>query len=86
MYCLALLDSGNYVLRLCRILEQKGYPVEVVSTPCKIAKDGCGYCLKFSEQYKDTIIREGNEAGIYVKKIYNIISMRYKNVYEKIYP
>lgn len=86
MYCLGILDSGNYVFRLGRLLKSKGYPVEIVSTPCKIAKDGCGFCLRFPLQYKDIVINEGIEAGTFIREIYEIVNVSYKNVYKKIYP
>lgn len=86
MYCLGLLNSSNYVLRLCRILRNKGYPAEVVSTPCKIAKNSCGYCIRFHEQYKDSVIREGAEACIPIREIYQVVKVSHKNVYQKIYP
>ncbi|HHV97021.1 MAG TPA: DUF3343 domain-containing protein [Clostridiaceae bacterium] len=86
MYCLSLLDSGNYVLHLYTILKNKGYPAEVVSTPCKIAKNSCGYCLKFKCENKDVVIQESIKAGIPVREIYKVTKAHYKNVYQKIYP
>ncbi len=35
---LAIMDSGNYALKLCAMLARKGYVFEVVSTPCQIAR------------------------------------------------
>ena len=86
MYCLGLLDSGNYVLYLYSILRSKGYPAEVIATPCKIAKSSCGYCLKFNCQYKDVVIKESVDAGTPVREIYQVTKVNYKNVYQKIYP
>jgi len=85
MECLALFDSGNYVFNFCRIMENKGYVFEVVSTPCQIAKNGCGYSLKFPIEYKDLIIRSAIECKMPVREIYKIIPMFTKNKYEKIY-
>lgn len=84
MYCLAILDSGNYVFNLCRILEKKGYVFEVVSTPCHIAKDGCGYCLKFPIEYRDMVVCEGILNRMPVREIYKIIPYATKNRYERI--
>ncbi|HOJ11670.1 MAG TPA: DUF3343 domain-containing protein [Clostridiales bacterium] len=86
MYYLVLVDSGNYAIRLSRIMAQKGYPVEVVSTPCKIAKNGCGYCLRLIPEYKDTLINEGKTNAINIREIYSVTNASYKNIYKKIYP
>lgn len=83
-YLLAILDSGNYVFNLCRTLENKGYVFEVVATPCQIAKSGCGYCLKFPDEYKDLVVDEAKENGFKVREIYKITNSFAKNIYEKI--
>lgn len=85
MFCLALVDSGNYAFRLCTILERKGYVFEVVATPCQIARNGCGYCIKLPYQLMDIIINEGLANNIPVKEVYRIIPEAFKNKYEKIY-
>ena len=85
MYHIAMLDSGNFVFSLCRILERKGYVFEVVSIPCQIAKSGCGYCLKFPAEYMDLIIREGAGSNMPIREIFKVIPMFSKNKYEKVY-
>jgi hypothetical protein len=84
MYCLAIVDSGNFAYRLSEIMNIKGYDVEVVTTPCKLAKSGCSYCIKLPFKYKDIIIKEGLENKIYIREIYKIIPLDTKNVYERI--
>lgn len=85
MNCIALMYSGNYVLNICRQLERKGYVFEVISTPCQLAKEGCGYCLKFPEEYKDIVLNEGIINRQPIREIYRIIPLFSKNKYEKIY-
>jgi hypothetical protein len=85
MYCVAVLDSGNFVLSLCRALEKKGYVFEVISTPCQIAKGGCGYCLRFPEKYKDLVINEGFANLTPVREIYRVVNEVTKNRYVRIY-
>lgn len=85
MYCVAILDSGNYVFNLCSVLEKKGYVFEVVSIPCHIAKSGCGYCLKFPFEYMDMVINEAKAINTPVREIYKIVPMFSKNQYTKIY-
>ncbi len=82
---IAIVDSGNYALSLCRILERKGYVFEVVSTPCHIAKNGCGYCIRFPLEYMNLIIEEGKANNIIVREIYRIVNLGMKNRYEKVW-
>lgn len=85
MYCLAILDSGNYVFNLCSILEKKGYVFEVVSTPCKIAKEGCGYCIKLPEEFTDMLVKTGRENKLFIREMYKVVPGIMKNEYKKIY-
>ena len=84
MNAIAIVDSGNYAMRLCHILEKKGYVFEVVSTPCQIAKDGCGYCIRFPLEFKDLIVNEGKVNSIAVREVYNIVNLVTKYRYERV--
>jgi hypothetical protein len=84
MNCLAILDSGNYTFSLCRILETKGYVFEVISTPCQIAKGGCGYCLRFPIEFLNLVISEGKQNRLFIREVYKVIPMFNKNKYEKL--
>ena len=55
---IAILDSGNYALKLSAALEKKGFLFEVMSTPCHIAKGGCSYCLKSPLEFKKLVLEE----------------------------
>lgn len=83
MYCLAMLDSGNYVFNLCRAFEKKGYVFEVISTPCHIAKGGCGYCLKFPPECRELVKSEALALGTPVREIYTVTSLSTRNSYKK---
>lgn len=85
MFCIAIVDSGNYAFKLVSRLEKKGYVFEVVSTPCQIAKNGCGYSIKFPFEYRDVILGEAIETGIAIREIFRVIPGVTKNIYEKIY-
>lgn len=85
MEYLAILDSGNYVVKLCTALERKGYVFEVISTPCQISRYGCGYCLKFPAEYMDIVLNEGIVNKMPVREVYKIIPLFMKNKYERIY-
>lgn len=86
MYCLAMLQSGNYVYSLCRYFERKNLVFEVVNTPCHLAKWGCSYALKFPERYTDEIIKGGHDNGTPVMEIYKVNPGIVKNFYQKIFP
>jgi hypothetical protein len=83
---IAIFDSGNYALRLCSILEKKGYVFEVIATPCHIAKSGCGYSLRFPLRYMGVVLQEARMNGLIVREIYRIENQVTKNKYVKIYP
>lgn len=85
MDCIAIVDSGNYAFSLCRALEKKGYVFEVISTPCQIARNGCGYCIKLPVEFKDVLLNEGNANHIPVREIYTIEKFMTRNRYKKIY-
>ncbi len=72
MDCIALYDSGNFAYRICRVFEQKGIVFQVISTPCKVTKTGCGYCLLFPEQYLNHVISVSTANGFQVKEVYKI--------------
>lgn len=82
---IALMDSGNYVLKLCDILEKKGYVFEVVSTPCHIARNGCSYCLKFPMEFKDMILQEALLNKLVIREIYQVKHHLNRNIYERVY-
>jgi len=84
MYGIAILDSGNFALKLCSILEKKGYVFEVVSTPCHIATNGCSYCIRFPMEHIDVIIDESMGNNIAVREIYRVVNQVTRNKYERI--
>lgn len=85
MDAIAILDSGNYALKLCTVLERKGYVFEVVSTPCQIAKGGCSYCLKFPVEYRDLVLQEALFNKLAIREIYQVEPQFTKNKYTRIY-
>lgn len=84
MFGIAIFDSGNYAMNLCRILEKKGYVFEVVSTPCQIARNGCSYCLRFPFEFRDMIVDEGTANHIAVREVYKVVNQLTKNRYERV--
>ena len=85
MDAIAIMDSGNYALKLCTILEKRGYIFEVVSTPCQIAKGGCSYCLKFPVEFKALVLQEALFNKITIREIYQVEPQFTRNKYTRIY-
>jgi hypothetical protein len=79
-----MLGSGNYVYKLNSELQRKGYEFEVVSTPCHVARGGCGLCLKFPEEYFEMVRDEADEIKTPVKEAFRVIPGFNKNKYERI--
>lgn len=84
MDCLAVYDSGNYTIKMKRHFEAKGLVFEVISLPCKISNQGCGYCLKFPEEYRELVVSESKKTRYPVRELYRIIKGLTKNTYEKL--
>ena len=82
---IAIMDSGNYALRLCGILERKGYVFEVTSTPCHIARNGCSYCLRFPLEYKELVLQEALLNKIVIREIYKVEPQFNRNRYVRVY-
>lgn len=82
---IAILDSGNYVLELCGILEKKGYIFEVASTPCHIAKNGCSYCLRFPLEYMNVVLHEASANNLVIREIYRMEPQLTRNRYVRVY-
>jgi len=85
MYCLAIMNSGNQAVRLAELFEKKGIRLEVVSTPCKIAIEGCSYCLQFPEEMLNEIKETAAEKDIKIQSIYLKRKEALINKYEKIF-
>ncbi len=82
---IAILDSGNYALKLCSIFEKKGYIFEVTSTPCQLAKNGCSYCLRFPVEFSNMVLQEALLNNIVVREMFKVIPQLTKNRYERIF-
>lgn len=86
MDCLAVYDSGNYTIKMSRHFERMGLVFEVISLPCRISAQGCGYCLKFPEKYRELIVSESKAQNYPVRELYRVNKGIFKNSYEKLWP
>ena len=81
MDCIVTCDSGNYCMRLSSLLNKEGYHSEVTSTPCKLAKGGCSYSVKFSCDLYDKVAAVAKNNNINIKAAYRIEQKHLKNDY-----
>ena len=84
MDCLAVYDSGNYTIKMCRYFERKGLVFEVISLPCRISSQGCGYCLKFPEEYLKDVLAGSREMNYSIRELFRVNKGFMKNTYEKL--
>lgn len=83
-FCLATFISGNFAISLNNILSRQGFNCEVTATPCRIANSGCGYCIKFPEQYLGVLPGIARENRIALGKIYSVEEKNGKKTYIEI--
>lgn len=83
MNCLAIMESGNYALALVKNLEEEGIQCQVVSTPCKLSKEGCGYSVRFNLKDKEDLVKIALQNGIIIKSFYKIIKDTLRTKYHK---
>lgn len=67
---LILCRSLTYAQRTARILEQAGISGHVMRTPRSIAGEGCGYCVKISEQWLSKALALLRREGLGPKQVY----------------
>lgn len=84
MDCLAVYDSGNYTIKMSRFFESQGLVFEVISLPCRISSQGCGYCLKFPEEYINIVLEKSREMKYPVRELFRVTKGFMKNTYERL--
>lgn len=84
MDCLIICKSGNFALKLSDLASRSGYYCEVASTPCKLAKEGCSYCIKFNCENFDKIKELAESNNIDVSRAYKIEKGLSSNKYTSI--
>jgi len=68
-------------MRLLNLLNKEGCHSEVTSTPCKLAKGGCSYSVKFSCDLYDKVADVAKRNSINIKAAYRIEPKLLKNDY-----
>jgi len=84
MLCIAVMESGNHAIALSQELENAGVMAQVISTPCKLAKEGCGYSLRFDMNDQEAINKIATERDLKVRSYYRVSKDFMKSKYQKI--
>lgn len=67
---LATVSSSTSANRIKRRINEFGVFSSVVQTPQSLAKDGCGYSLRFDDSAKPIVVRAAHELGIRIRAFY----------------
>lgn len=70
VFYLMLCRSLTYAQRSVHALEKAGVPGYILRTPKQLTTDGCGYCVKVSEQKFDRAMNILRQNGLPPKKVY----------------
>jgi len=81
---IASLSSSTSAGRIKRKLYDLGIYSSVIQTPKPLAKDGCGYSLRFDDSLKSIVGETAIELGIKIKGFYYEIDQSGKKQYKKI--
>ena len=81
---LATMASSTSANRIKRRLSELGIHSSVIQTPQSLAKEGCGYSLRFEEHAKKIIQLTAGELGIKIRSFYTENSSEGKATYIKV--
>ena len=71
MYLL-LCRSLTYAQRCEKLLGQKGITAAIIKAPREAAVNGCSYCLRIHERYKETALDLLGRAGLAPDRIFRL--------------
>ena len=81
---LATVASVTSAGRIKKRAYELGINTSVIQTPQTLAKDGCGYSLRFNDSDMKIIILPANEMGIHIRAFYIESVIDGKRVYSKV--
>lgn len=81
---LATVASVTSAGRIKRRVYELGINTSVIQTPQTLAKDGCGYSLRFSDSDMKIISRSAKEMGIRIRAFYIESVVDGKRIYSKV--
>ena len=81
---IATMSSMSSASRIKRKLSEFGIFSSVIQTPHILAKEGCGYSLRFDENSKSIVLSTAEELGIKIHATYTESEKNGKKEYTKI--
>ena len=81
---LATVASMTSANRLKKHVAQYGIMSHIIQTPASLAKEGCGYSLRFDDAYKDSVSRSADDLNIKIKGFFYETQSGTNIIYNKI--
>ena len=81
---LATMASITSATRLKRHAYEFGVYSSVIQTPQIIAREGCGYSLRFDDSAKNIILNAAGELGVKIRSFYYESESEGKKTYSKV--
>ena len=81
---LATVASVTSATRIKRRIYELGVYSSVIQTPQILAKEGCGYSLRFEDSAKKIVEKAANELGIRVRAFYVESVVDGEKIYSKL--
>lgn len=78
---LASLTSAN---RIKRAMNELGIYTSIIQTPHTLAREGCGYSLRFDDNTKKLVENTASDLGIRIRAFYTEIIENNKTSYKKL--
>ena len=66
-----------------KILSENRINIRIMQTPSSLAKDGCGYSLKFDDIHKSLIVSAAASLGINIRRFYREVPSEKGIIYVK---
>ncbi len=77
----ASVNSANRIRQ--HIFSKNSVHAKVIQTPSSLTKEGCGYSLRFDDDYKTTVVKSAKELRINIRAFYREETKDGKTVYIK---
>lgn len=84
MYYLVIFEKGSNVHGVAKGLKAQGVATEVVSTPLKLSRGGCGYSIKLKKDEFDILNSVVIEYNVNIKEKYKVTQEKMSKSYEKV--
>ena len=81
---LATVASMTSANRLKKYVSQYGVVCHIIQTPVSLAKEGCGYSLRFEDSHRETIASAADDLNIKIRAFFTEIHSGKNVIYNKV--